>query len=534
MQFRKRIFGFRLCRMVLIWGISLFVSAAIEQTQSVAATIDLGVAPAWESDDLYYATGGVLVDLDDDGFLDLVTSNGNDMRPDPESAYRNINGLFATLPFWLSTDTGCSGHCAVDDVDGDGLPDLAIGTYGCSPSFPKGNTVLYRGIAGGTFETTPSWTSSDLNNTFRVVFGDVNGDGNPDLATANGESYTDRPQANEIYLNVGGTLQQPPGWTSVEIDSSYDCAWADVNGDGYLDLAVANSYSPHRIYLNTGGQLATKAAWSSQEIEDGNSLAWGDIDGDGDLDLAVASVDTSSTQGERASRQSNKRKNRLYSGRFRLYRNDSGTLTTQSVWVSQTSGACSAVAFADFDQDGDLDLAGGQWWGGALIFENVGGTLTTTPTWVVGQAYRSVVERAIPGDIDGDGTVNDTVYFTGNGLRRLFTLPHVPVHQVYQVKIDTTVVPSSSWCYDGVTGWISLGVTPANGSQIAISYRWTRDPDLTITNWDPDCGNYLFLNQRVPTAVPTLNVPIIIVLGVFLSLFISFPSIVIMRKRSNS
>lgn len=528
----RRLSECRLYRMMFPGCVVLFLCFVAGQSPSIAA-IDLGTAPAWQSGDRYYATGGALVDLDGDGFLDLVASNGNDMRADPESAYRNNNGQFATMPFWLSAGTSCSGHCTVDDVDGDGLPDLAVGTYGCYPTFPKGTTVLYRGVNGGTFETSPSWTTTDLNNTFRVAFGDVDGDGDPDLATANGESYTDRPQTNEIYLNVGGTLQQPAAWTSFEVDSSYDCAWADVNGDGFLDLAVANSFSPHRVYLNTGGQLANRAAWSSQEIDDGNSLAWGDIDGDGDPDLVVASVDTGSgSTGDRVSRRSTRQRDRMYTGRFRLYRNDNGTLTAQSVWISQTSGACSAVAFADFDQDGDLDVAGGLWWGGALIFENVGGTLTTTPAWVVGTAYRSVVERAIPGDIDGDGLVDAIAHFTGDGQRTLFTLPHVPVQRVNSVEIDGSPVPSTTWCFDGASGWISLGTTAAIGESIAISYQWTRDPDLTVTNWDPDRGNYLFLNQRVPPDVPSLTSSTIIALCLMLSLILS--RLAAHRKRASA
>ena len=66
-------------------------------------------------------------------------------------------------------------------------------------------------------------------------------------------------------------------------------AWGDVDGDGDLDLAVGNSRSANKVYLNQNGVLQTAAdnPWSSSEMDNTISVAWGDVDGDGDLDLAV-------------------------------------------------------------------------------------------------------------------------------------------------------------------------------------------------------------------------------------------------------
>src|ERR671936_422023 len=101
-----------------------------------------------------------------------------------------------------------------------------------------------------------------------------------------------------LYGNEGGTLGASAVWASAEADFTTSVAWGDVDGDGDLDLAVGNRSQSNQLYLNctikqasdgcqpTDTALSASAPWFPTAGLT-HSVAWGDVDGDGDLDLAV-------------------------------------------------------------------------------------------------------------------------------------------------------------------------------------------------------------------------------------------------------
>jgi hypothetical protein len=88
-----------------------------------------------------------------------------------------------------------------------------------------------------------------------------------------------------------------PSWFANDTISVHDMAWGDMDGDGDLDLAVGYRNSPAAAYLNDGSMLQTAAVWSSSPDVSDTDVAWGDVDGDGDLDLAVGRNTTDGSGG---------------------------------------------------------------------------------------------------------------------------------------------------------------------------------------------------------------------------------------------
>ena len=161
----------------------------------------------------------------------------------------------------------------------------------------------------------------------------------------------------------GFAFSQQPVWESAESTIAHSLAWGDIDGDGDLDLIVANSaynYNygkwelfedfelgrPNFLYLNEDGQLDSHAAWQSQPA---NTLgvAWGDMDGDGDLDLAEAN-----------------------SGLNRVYRNENSIL--ELIWESNDRQDTQQIIWQDVNNDGRYDLVANNIDGNDVVYHNLG------------------------------------------------------------------------------------------------------------------------------------------------------------------
>lgn len=187
-------------------------------------------------------------------------------------------------------DTGLSGAgtetrvVAAADVDGDGSLDVFLGNFG-----QDNDLHLNRG--GARFDALPDEpVVTDGGFTFGAAFGDMDGDGDPDLAVANGSGAD-----NALYRNLGRPnvhhetffAEQDGSPVSSDGGSSYDVDWADIDGDNDLDLLFANTLEPTFVYRNSGNGVFTKQTTGVivTDNEPSRDLDTADLDGDGDVDF---------------------------------------------------------------------------------------------------------------------------------------------------------------------------------------------------------------------------------------------------------
>jgi uncharacterized protein (DUF2141 family) len=246
----------------------------------------------------YYSDSVAVADVNGDGKPDLLVASWCISSACNNGAVSvllgNGDGTFQTaVPY--ATDAYEAESVAVADVNGDGKPDLLVANYCDISTCTNGTVSVLLGNGDGTFQTAVPYVSGGYY-AVSVAVADVNGDGKPDLLVENYRvSEFQGPGMVGVLLGNGdGTFQ-----TAVTYGSGayygYAVAVADVNGDGKPDLVAANECNPSNCYFGTVGILLGNgdgtfqaAVTYSSEGYLTDSVAVADVNGDGKLDLVVA------------------------------------------------------------------------------------------------------------------------------------------------------------------------------------------------------------------------------------------------------
>ncbi len=221
-----------------------------------------------------------LGDLNGDSSLDLAVANG---ASDDVSVLLGIgDGSFQTQQRFATGDSPSS--AVLGDVNGDSLLDLAVTNSGTDPE--TGGVSLLVGTGDGNFKAPQRLAAGDR--PISVALDDINGDGVLDMAVAN-ERPLDRDESGQVSVLLGngdGSFQ--PQLRLAAGASPQLVALGDVNGDSLCDVAVANFNDVSILLGNGDGSFQTAQRFAAGT--DLRGLALGDMNGDSMLDLAVTNL----------------------------------------------------------------------------------------------------------------------------------------------------------------------------------------------------------------------------------------------------
>jgi hypothetical protein len=217
----------------------------------------------------------------------------------------------------LAEDIGA----AFFDANGDGRPDLLV-VSGGNEFWGDQDALrprLYLNDGHGNFQRARAALPDIFENGSCVAVGDFNGDGHPDLFIGSrvvSRSYGLIPKSHLLENDGSGrftdvTLEKAPALSEAGMVSS--AAWIDYDHDGKLDLVVAGEWMPVRVFHQESGKLVdrTKEAGLSGTNGWWNSVQAIDLRGDGRQDLVLGNLGLNSYP-----RASQREPARLYVGDF--------------------------------------------------------------------------------------------------------------------------------------------------------------------------------------------------------------------------
>lgn len=327
------------------------------------------------------------VDVNDDGFIDCMITNGPTGGQDNFLYINNGTGGFTALTGdTIVKDNKPSDGATWADSDNDGDLDCYV------VNWYNTKNLFYNNTGVGAFTQTQNAIETSGGYCETASWGDYDNDGLLDLyVTRSGGTIA--TNKNLLFHNEGGNAftKVLTGTPVTDAFISRSVNWTDIDSDGDLDLFVSNENDQNEnLYRNDGAGVFTKLTNGPLLNNGGKTMSssWGDYDNDGDLDVFLANDQ----------------------GNDGLFRNEGhfnfAKITTDT--VSNCGGNSFSSAWSDIDNDGDIDLyvtnsfGTTSLWPNFLFLNNGNGSFTrvgnTAPAtdldWSYGCAF---------GDYDNDG-----------------------------------------------------------------------------------------------------------------------------------
>ncbi len=359
--------------------------------------------------DVGYSSDITFFDIDGDGDLDAFIGDEdgriNYFENDGSGNFTEVTG--SDNPFY-NVNVGGTSKVAFADIDGDGNVEAIVGEFdGVISYFTPTNTppATSDSVFVEQTGTANPFDGLDVGVFTAPTFADIDGDGDLDAFIGEDEgninyfendgsgNFTEVTGSGNPFdgVIVGGSAT-PSGAEGLSTPS-----FADIDGDGDLDAFIGQENGTIDYFENDGSGNFTRVTGSGNPLDGvdvgfASNPTFADIDGDGDLDAFIG-------EGE---------------GNINYFENDgSGNLTevtgSGNPFDGVDVGTNSALAFADFDNDGDLDAFIGEDDGNINFFENDGSgnftevTGTDNPFNNVNVGVSSSPSFA---DIDGDGDLD--------------------------------------------------------------------------------------------------------------------------------
>ncbi|MFI5452295.1 FG-GAP-like repeat-containing protein [Pedobacter sp. UC225_61] len=378
-----------------------------------------------------------LSDLNGDGLLDILASNGNTSKTSSVAYNTTINGQldFADPVNYFLPPSGISNSLAVGDLDNDGRPDFVLTDYGNNPGqiavfknkvYSAPPTIISMNPSSGKVGddiviTGENFSTDKLQNA--VYFGatqavvkaatstsltvTVPAGANNELLTVtnvgNGlTAYSLKPFGLTFANGAGASFGIPKKYNNVGLNPS-SIALGDVNGDGFPDLVTTDlSTNELSLSINDGaGDFSIRLPiLFSAAFTDATYVKLGDLDGDGKLDIAV-----SDTQ---------------YNLIYVFHNNGDKNKNYFDAPTSYAASSPGKLVIADMDRDGKSDIVVVNKASNSFsVFRNISdvGLINFNPKQEFNVSVSGYNGNAIAvGDLDEDG-ITDVVLGMYNGQK---------------------------------------------------------------------------------------------------------------------